>query len=327
MTTIYKYRIFCNAEAQWVEGYGITRPTVCYHNNTHDVVPNSAQELYSVSETTVKIDENVGLLGGYYKTQGEYLDIPELYVTMGGLLNPVVTNDTVITVDQSVLASVFLDCFVQITNGTTTGLLGKCVAFNASNNAINIIGTGSPYDFGTSGTMLEMVTTKKLFTQKKDIGVLSFSFNSIECHTYDGLEVHVYPDELIGLLATDLSVGATVLTVSQTVIDNIKVGFYCRLYNGTISECFGEVLEIDSVNNQITIEKPALYAFSSATPTYVRMTVKMHTATNIGYPGPHVGGEDKIGSSLIKKNKSVQVCYSNFSKGKKMFCFSVGHIY
>ena len=60
MSITNKYRIYCNIENGWVEGYGETPPTVCYNNNEHEVNPNSVQELSDVSKNltySIKRDE------------------------------------------------------------------------------------------------------------------------------------------------------------------------------------------------------------------------------------------------------------------------------
>lgn len=50
MTTITKYRIYCNTESNWVESWSETEISVCPNNNSHDVNSNSLQELESISE-------------------------------------------------------------------------------------------------------------------------------------------------------------------------------------------------------------------------------------------------------------------------------------
>jgi hypothetical protein len=37
MTTVKKYRVYCNDETAMVEGWGTTEPTTCYNNNTHTI--------------------------------------------------------------------------------------------------------------------------------------------------------------------------------------------------------------------------------------------------------------------------------------------------
>lgn len=57
MTTITKYRIYCETIGQWVETWRETPPTTCPINDTHTVNGNSVQELETISPNTVKIDE------------------------------------------------------------------------------------------------------------------------------------------------------------------------------------------------------------------------------------------------------------------------------
>lgn len=43
MTTVNKYRIYCNTENAWVETWAESEPTVCPNNNGHSVNNNSVQ--------------------------------------------------------------------------------------------------------------------------------------------------------------------------------------------------------------------------------------------------------------------------------------------
>jgi hypothetical protein len=71
MTTVNKYRIYCNTESKWVETWAESEPTICPNNNGHTVNANSVQKLDSVSSQKVIIEEeiiNVGVTatGGNY---------------------------------------------------------------------------------------------------------------------------------------------------------------------------------------------------------------------------------------------------------------------
>ena len=48
-STVNKYRIYCNTESSWIEGWGTTEPTVCYNNSGHTVNSNSVSLLETVT--------------------------------------------------------------------------------------------------------------------------------------------------------------------------------------------------------------------------------------------------------------------------------------
>ncbi len=58
MSSATHYKIYCNTEAKYVDGWGTSPPTACYNNNTHDVNLNSVQAIEVVSNDIVKIKED-----------------------------------------------------------------------------------------------------------------------------------------------------------------------------------------------------------------------------------------------------------------------------
>lgn len=68
--SVSKWRIFCNTEQSWVESWGTVPPTVCANNNTHEINPNSVQELETISNQVLDI-------GNLYQDSLESLRIVE----------------------------------------------------------------------------------------------------------------------------------------------------------------------------------------------------------------------------------------------------------
>jgi len=326
MTTVNKYRMYCNTESAEKFCWSETEPTYCPTNTAHSVDSSKTRIVQTLEEKTFTVDEGKNSLGGYYRIQGEKIVMPTNHVILGQTTGSISIGGKVIDVEQTVINTISLDNWIGLNDGTTSGLIGKVICIDNTNNQLTVGGsTGSGYLFESAN--VENYTTVGTFAQKKDIGVLSMHYVSSESNNGDGLEFQVYPIEVVGALTANLSTGGTILNVSQTVVDNIKVGFLCRLTNGAITECMGEVLNVDTVNNQITIEKPSLNNFLASSPTYVMLTVRTGITPDIGNPGMRNPGIDKIGASFIAKNKSVRVCYNNFTGGAKKFVFSVGHMY
>ena len=62
MTTVNKYRIYCNDESNWIETWSENIITVCPNNNSHSVNSNSVQLSDTVSNLTIdSIDSSVTL--------------------------------------------------------------------------------------------------------------------------------------------------------------------------------------------------------------------------------------------------------------------------
>ena len=74
--SIKKWRIFCNTENIWSEGWLDNEPTVCFNNNTHEVNVSSIQTLENIEKLEVKIKREDTPTGGNYNIQGYSMIIP-----------------------------------------------------------------------------------------------------------------------------------------------------------------------------------------------------------------------------------------------------------
>src|SRR3972149_7035921 len=104
---------------------------------------------------------------------------------------------------------------------------------------------------------------------------------------------------------------------SQTVYDNIAVGFSVKRYDGVNSNDLGDVLSVDKVNNTITMQTAATNAFSAASPTYVKISVCRVKDFEFSKPGIYNIGEKKIGGSYFPANEVAVVKYLNKSSISK----------
>lgn len=326
MTTINKYRLLCTTDSTDEYSWGTTEPTTCPTNTAHTIDASKTTIVDKVEENTVTVNEGGNSLGGWFKVKGEKIIIPTNYVVIGQLVNPVSINDTVFTVDQATIDAIELDDCIRVNDGAAPAMIGYVSIIDDTNNQITVSGSGSPNAYVATDNV-ELMTTRTDFTQPIDIGVLSLSYISSSDNDGDGLEFQVYPNLTIGVLTSDVIATDTVFDVQQSVIDNVMVGFWVRLDDGNVRECVGLVTAVDEVNNQITVQKPVVNSFLAATPTSVKISVKMLETKDIGPAGPHSPGNDKIGSSLVVKDKNVRVCYHNHTGGAKKFVFNVGYLY
>lgn len=123
----------------------------------------------------------------------------------------------------------------------------------------------------------------------------------------------IAPDTTVGALTQNVAVSDTVIHVSSTVTDNIKIGFYANLFDGANTEELGRVVAMDGAAGTITVETASTQAFSAATPTYVRMNIYFLKDVEIGHPWQTIYGEGKIKSSHVPANTPVRVSYDNKS--------------
>jgi hypothetical protein len=163
---------------------------------------------------------------------------------------------------------------------------------------------------------------------------LPFDINLVRGRWFDGLENKedfadfiIAPDTVIGAIAGNVAVDDTVINVTQTVIDNLDVGYFVSLFDGTNTERVGRCIAIDKENNTITIETASTQAFSAATPTYVRMEIKMASNMSLRGSNQYVMGEGSFKGAHIPKDTKVQVKYNNVDGVAKKFHIIFEYLY
>lgn len=76
--SIVKWRIFCNTENAWSEGYldeSSGNPTLCFNNNTHSVNLNSEYVVETTEKLQVKLQREDTPTGGNYNSEGFALNV------------------------------------------------------------------------------------------------------------------------------------------------------------------------------------------------------------------------------------------------------------
>jgi hypothetical protein len=142
----------------------------------------------------------------------------------------------------------------------------------------------------------------------------------------DELEFQIAPDTVIGAIGAAVAIDDDVITVSDTAYANLKVGYWFKLADGTNTDDLGRVLEKQD-NNQIKVETAASYAFAVATPTYVKMTVKMVLHGHLPATSRLCIGESKIGGTYLAANTSMRIRYRNNDGLAKTFEFWLEYLY
>ena len=168
---------------------------------------------------------------------------------------------------------------------------------------------------------------EKDVTFKVPISLLSSQFYTPANCDGDEVEFQVGPDTTVGTLTADASAGATVLTVQQSVIDNIAKGYYAKIADGTNTDDLGLVLDVDEVNLQITVETATTNAFLAATPSYIKQTVKPIPNKILVAGQNSTIGASKIGGSYVPANVVLKCRYNNISATARDFIFDVEYLY
>jgi len=141
------------------------------------------------------------------------------------------------------------------------------------------------------------------------ISALNVTLNTTDSHTDDELEVIVSPDTIVGVSTSDTNVSDNVINVSQTVVDNVKIGYYLSLFDGVNSENLGRVVNVNKNNLQVSVETPCTQIFTSG--SFIRFSIKVIDYFTIGFPANSILGTGKIGGSYIPTNTIVRIKYTN----------------
>jgi len=129
----------------------------------------------------------------------------------------------------------------------------------------------------------------------------------------------VSEDTVIGNITQDVTAGDTVINVSQTVINNLMIGYRFKLSDGTNEEEFW-VTAINPANKTVTIHEGTTNGYSASTPTYGKMSIRM-TYEEIEFRADEVQscGDSFLGGALIPAGTALKIYYHN-SSGSAIRC-------
>jgi hypothetical protein len=172
------------------------------------------------------------------------------------------------------------------------------------------------------------VVTVHDFQFNRPVSVLSLCITADSTQVNDILNVVAAPFTTIGLVISDLLIGGNTITVSPTVIAALNSGYYVRLTNGTNIQDFGEVLSIDPLTSQVTLEDESIYNFlGTSTMVFVQMTIPRLINFIIRTPGLIPFGNKKIGGTYIPNGTILRISYTNKSILAKTLSFVIEHLY
>ena len=175
MSSVTNYKIYCNTEERYVEGYGTAPPNSCYNNNTHDVNHNSVKLIKTISENAVRIIEEDIPTGTHYGCTAFRFDAAPLSTTVyqssfpvpvsmltaqlqvsndmvndtldfafapnmpvGKLTEPCLAGDTVLNVSPTVVEFLYLGLYIKIHSGDNVSDCGRVTSIDKVNFQITV---------------------------------------------------------------------------------------------------------------------------------------------------------------------------------------------
>ena len=124
----------------------------------------------------------------------------------------------------------------------------------------------------------------------------------------DTVTIHVGESTNIGNISVAVVALDTVITVSQSVIDNIFIGAEVELTEGATTDSMGIVIDITGLT--ITCSIASVNAFTTA--AFVLMTSVICKDVEITQEDLCIG-KSILGSSLIPSNTEIKLIYTNNS--------------
>lgn len=198
IANVYKYRIYCNTEAQNVYEWAETEPTTCPNNTAHDVNLNSISIMDQQGPSLFTIKEETTPTGGHYRAETRKINadagpnvttsmeyswpfdisvlaiylLPDattaddiLTVTIGpDMVYGVVPQDitagsTVIPVSASVMSNIKKGYYVTIDDGTNSDAVGRVIAVNTADSTITVE-TPTAHAFDSANLVLVKVSVR-----------------------------------------------------------------------------------------------------------------------------------------------------------------------
>lgn len=173
------------------------------------------------------------------------------------------------------------------------------------------------------------VGTWKSLTVSYPYPISIFSTEWINDSFYDGdiVKVEIAPDTIVGVVTVAATASATEIEVSQTVVDNIRLGYHVSLDDGTNKDDLGRVVGVDKTGLKITVETATVNSF--AANAYVKMTVSFIPHMCLKGSSRVELAKDVVGGSYIGANTPIVVSYQNNegTQAGKAFSFILEYKY
>lgn len=282
MTTLNKYRFFCQTEGTYVYVWSDVLPTKC-PNNTSDTIDSSSISIVEKLDTKeVKVKEEATPTGGHFQATTLKLLATANGVSTINVHWPYnITAFGVNFVTTDVHKGDFLSMYVG--KDTVVGAIGMPVA-PASAWLNQNYTAGQVVTYFVNATYGTRVYTCILDTVSNEVPTNTTYWR----HGY-------------------------ALTVSSTVLEYSKTGFYLTLDDGTNQDNMGRIISVDESLSRVYMENNPVNSFSPATPTYIKQTVYLIDNFEMGDSWARNIGEMKIGGSHIPKDTVIEVAYTNNS--------------
>lgn len=157
-----------------------------------------------------------------------------------------------------------------------------------------------------------------------NVTIFSIKFSIDGSNLADKIFVDVNPDTVIGFPVSAIDSGQSIININSNIMQILSVGYFISLSEGGIKEECGRIIDIDYVNETITVEKTISNSFTTSSLillTVRRGDIEFTKAGNIDI------ATDFIGGSRLLKDHKIRVRYVNNNRSPNSLNFIVQYVY
>jgi hypothetical protein len=289
MATVHKYRVRCITENTWKTLWDTEEPTVCPDNNTHSIDSELTTIVQTVEQNVVEVDEGLEETGGHFQTQSLKI-----------IANAGETGETKIKWPFPVSALAVNFVTTEENRGDYINMYaGKDTPIGAITNFFGPVQPWIEKDY------LQGDKVSYYHPYHEETRVYTCIANTVANALPINPVIPTIPEN-----STYWSHGYE-LTVTDTVLDQTKIGYDLKLVEGANVSDIGRVLHIEPAAHTISVEKAPVYLHSPLSPTYVAQRVYFLRDYIIDKSWERTIGDSKIGGALIPKDVYIHAEYKN----------------
>lgn len=281
MTTVYKYRIYCQTDEKYEYIWNETEPDKCPTNTAHDIDLTSITIVEENKPDVLTVKEEDIPTGGRFQ-------VSTISVSASGAS----TGHHYFFKERAITALLLRFSTTEDHKGDVIKMYTgeDTIAGIITASASSTVNTWSAQSY-TVGQKVKHTHSNPLFGERIYTCIANASASIIPTN------------QSCWKRGYELACSSTIAPVAD--------GLYVKLYNGVNKDEMGQVLSVNKVSNKIYTEFAPTHNFS--TGAYVMLEAHNILDYEIGDAQVHKIGEGKIGGSYVPPNTIVHVIYENNS--------------
>jgi len=168
-----------------------------------------------------------------------------------------------------------------------------------------------------AGTKQRFIVNAPPFTVRANNIIINPGVENIN----DSVDILTAPDTIVGITASAVNIGDTVLTLDENALANIATGYLIKIKNGALEEEFGFALNVNTANNQITVQNSSVSSWDAG--SLLLISVPRVLGYKIKSANQFISGLKPHGSAFIPPNLPSAIDYTNHDGVEKEICLGI----